>query len=339
MENNELMMKSYAMQVHEGILRNAAASVAFYAETCKGLKKMRDEKLYHSLGFDTFDDYCAEKLNINKRQAYNYIASLERLGEEFLQSNAHLGITKLELISRLPGDVAAEITEDGSAVQMSVREIKALVEENKRLSGQVALFEGELEKVREERDAGVMALEEAKCELRDRPCQVVEKNLSAEQSEKLRAETKAEVEAEMKKQFAAELKEKVQKTTAKLEKTYTEQIKDAEKALAEKARLENTIKERDAEAEKHREEVEKLRRELSVASGVGAEIKVYFDAIKDCFFKVNEKIESLADEERDRYKAAFRGLLAAMGEIIGEDVPSQSPMATALPEGEPCEGE
>ena len=252
-------------------------------------------------------------------------------------SNASLGITKLELISRLPGDVAAEITEDGSAEKMSVREIKALVEENKRLTGQVALFEGELEKVREENDANMMALEEARCELRDRPCQVVEKNLSAEQSEKLRAETKAEVEAEMKKQFAAELKEKVQKTTAKLEKTYTEQIKDAEKALAEKSRLENTIKARDAEAEKYREEVEKLKRELSVASGVGAEIRVYFDAAKDYFLKAINKIEELGEEERERYKAAFRGLLAAIGEIIGEDAPSQSRAATALPEGEPCE--
>ena len=60
-----------------------------------------------------------------------------------------------------------------------------------------------------------MALEEAKCELRDRPIQVVEKNLSAEQSEKLRAETKATVEAEMKKQFAAELKEKIKKAEEK----------------------------------------------------------------------------------------------------------------------------
>ena len=323
MENNEIMMKSYAMQVHEGILRSAAATVMCYAETCKGIKKMRDEKLYRSLGFDTFDDYCAEKLNINKRQAYNYIAQLERLGEDFLQSNAHLGVTKLELISRLPGDVAAEITEDGTVEKMSVREIKALVEENKRLSGQVALFEGELSKVREENDANAMALEEAKCELRDRPIQVVEKNLSAEQSEKLRAETKATVEAEMKKQFASELKEKIKKAEEKTEKKFADKIKDAENATAEKERLENIIKERDAEAEKQREEVEKLRRELSVASGVGAEIKVYFDAIKNYFFKVNEKIESLDEEERNRYKAAFRGLLSAMGEVVGEDEPCE----------------
>lgn len=339
MENNELMLRSYAMQVHESIIQQGTVAAQALMRMCQGLKKMRDEKLFRSLGYDDFDTYCEEMAHIRARQAYNYIATFERVGEEFLQSNASLGITKLELISRLPGDVAAEITEDGSAEKMSVREIKALVEENKRLTGQVALFEGELEKIREERDAGVMALEEAKCELRDRPCQVVEKNLSAEQSEKLRAETKAEVEAEMKKQFAAELKEKVQKTTAKLEKTYTEQIKDAEKALAEKERLENTIKERDAEAEKHREEVEKLKRELSVASGVGAEIRVYFDAAKDYFLKAINKIEELGEEERERYKAAFRGLLAAIGEIIGEDAPSQSPAATALPEGEPCEGE
>ena len=323
MENNELMMKSYAMQVHESIMQSGTVAAQALMRMCQGLKKMRDEKLFRSLGYDDFDVYCEEMAHIRARQAYNYIATFERVGEEFLQSNASLGITKLELISRLPGDIAAEITEDGTAEKMSVREIKALVEENKRLSGQVALFEGELEKAREENDANAMALEEAKCELRDRPIQVVEKNLSAEQSEKLRAETKATVEAEMKKQFASELKEKIKKAEEKTEKKFADKIKDAENATAEKERLENIIKERDAEAEKQREEVEKLRRELSVASAVGAEIKVYFDAIKNYFVKANEKIESLDEEERNRYKAAFRGLLSAMGEVVGEDEPCE----------------
>ena len=316
MENNELMMKSYAMQVHESIMQSGTVAAQALMRMCQGLKKMRDEKLFRSLGYDDFDVYCEEMAHIRARQAYNYIATFERVGEEFLQSNASLGITKLELISRLPGDVAAEITEDGTAEKMSVREIKALVEENKRLSGQVALFEGELSKVREENDANAMALEEAKCELRDRPIQVVEKNLSAEQSEKLRAETKATVEAEMKKQFASELKEKIKKAEEKTEKKFADKIKDAENATAEKERLENIIKERDAEAEKQREEVEKLRRELSVASGVGAEIKVYFDASKDYFSKAIIKIEELDEEEKEKYKSAFRGLLAALAEVI-----------------------
>ena len=334
MENQELMMKSYAMQVHESIMQSGAVAAQALMRMCQGLKKMRDEKLFRSLGYDDFDTYCEEMAHIRARQAYNYIATFERVGEEFLQSNAQLGITKLELISRLPGDVAAEITENGSAEQMSVKEIKRLVEENKRLAGQVALFEGELGRIREECDANVMALEEAKCELRDRPVQVVEKDISAEQSEKLRAETKATVEVEMKKQFAVELKEKIKKTEEKAEKKFADKMKDAENATAEKERLESIIKERDAEAEKHREEVEKLKRELSVASGVGAEIKVYFDAIKDYFSKANEKIESLETEEKDRYKAAFRGLLSAMGEIIGEVTTSQSAEPT---EGESCE--
>ena len=39
--------------------------------------------------------------------------------------------------------------------------------------------------------------------------------------------------------------------------------------------------------------------------------------------EVKEKTESLDEEERNRYKAAFRGLLSAMGEVVGEEEPCE----------------
>ena len=39
--------------------------------------------------------------------------------------------------------------------------------------------------------------------------------------------------------------------------------------------------------------------------------------------EVKEKTESLDEEERNRYKAAFRGLLSAMGEGVGEEEPCE----------------
>ena len=85
-----LILKSYAMQVHESIMSSKASAAAALMEMCKGLKKMRDDRLFHSLGYDDFDVYCEEMAKIRSRQAYNYIATYERLGEEFVQSNGSL---------------------------------------------------------------------------------------------------------------------------------------------------------------------------------------------------------------------------------------------------------
>lgn len=64
-------------------------------EVCKGLKEMRDEKLYKELGYRNFEEYCTQSVGIKRRQAYNYITIAENLSERFLCSRLH----KMELRS------------------------------------------------------------------------------------------------------------------------------------------------------------------------------------------------------------------------------------------------
>ncbi len=102
---SEILIKEYseitgeradeAAKLHAQIMANGQVAASALLEFCKGLKRMRDEKLYTELGFDTFEDYTEKLAGIKSRMAYHYISCYENLGTTFLQSNANLGITKL----------------------------------------------------------------------------------------------------------------------------------------------------------------------------------------------------------------------------------------------------
>lgn len=306
-------------------MRSGAAAASFLVEMCKGLKKMRDDRLYRSLGYDDFDIYCEEMAHIRARQAYNYIATYERLGDEFLQSNAQLGITKLELISRLPGDVAAEITEDGSAAEMSVKEIKALVEENKRMTGQITLISDQLDEMtakseelarqNEELEQSNKDLTQCKSELEtqlfERPIEVVEREISDEEKNKIAAEARASAEADLKKKYDAEAKEKIEAEKERMQKKYGELSKEADETHE---RLEKAL----LEKEKREREIEVLERKLASASDTGAIVKVYFQTIQETFNKAVEIIEKMEPTESGKYKSAFVVLLDKMIDSVNE---------------------
>ena len=118
-----------ALKLHQEIMANGAIAAQALYEMCRGLKRMRDEKLYVSLGYDDFDTYCVEKANFKKRQAHNYITAYEQLGKEFLQSNAQLGITKLELLTHVPALDRSEFMENNDVSELSVSELKKRIEE------------------------------------------------------------------------------------------------------------------------------------------------------------------------------------------------------------------
>ena len=298
-------------------------------EMFKGLKKMRDDRLYRSLGYDDFGEYCEKMAKIKSRQAYNYIATYERMGEEFLQSNASLGITKLELISRLPGDVIEEITESGEAERMSTREIKALVEENKRMTGQITLISDQLAEMTAQSEELARKAEEAEerneelsrcnAELQEqiysRPIEVWEKGVSEEERKKI----------------ADEEREKASATFKEREREITRQKDDEARAMVAKARerldrkineLEKVALAANEEKERLETEVDALKKAASSASESGAIVKIYFQAIQESFNKAVELIEKMEPSEKKRYGKAFETVLARMTEAL-EDVTAE----------------
>ncbi|MDE6776416.1 MAG: hypothetical protein K2J25_00620, partial [Oscillospiraceae bacterium] len=61
-----------AMKLDRHIKTNAQMAQDSLYEVCKGLKEMRDDKLYQELGYQNFEDYSENEVGIKRSQAYNF---------------------------------------------------------------------------------------------------------------------------------------------------------------------------------------------------------------------------------------------------------------------------
>ena len=129
-----------AIELHNSIVSAMKEAALALVSLCENLKRMRDTGQYKALGFEKFEEYTEQACRIKKRQAYNYIATYERLGGTFLQSNAQLGITKLQLLTEVCAVDRADFAEQNDLEGMSVSEIKKLIAENKEYSEQLSMF-------------------------------------------------------------------------------------------------------------------------------------------------------------------------------------------------------
>ena len=128
---NYITKREEAYVVHNRILANGKIVQTALIDMCKDLKEMRDRALYTELGYETFEEYSEQACGIKQRQAYSYIAAYEKLGENYFEENAHLGITKLELISQISSYEREDFLAENDVEKMSTRELKKQVEEYK----------------------------------------------------------------------------------------------------------------------------------------------------------------------------------------------------------------
>lgn len=261
-----------ALDVHNSIIAAEQTAATAIMSLCENLKKMRDTGLYKSLGFERFEDYTEQACNIKKRQAYNYIQTYERLGGSFLQSNAQLGITKLQLLTEVCAVDRDDFVAENDLEGMSVAELKKLVEENQQKGEQLSFLEDKIAKAEDdsdEKDKRITELQEEIEQLRNRPVEVAVQEPSAEDIEKAVAARTQSLKAEFdkqKQQFESESKEKIKDAK---EKALKKAEKDKQKAVEEaraaaKAEVEQKYKEQieSAEAEK----AEALKKAEEVAS-------------------------------------------------------------------------
>ena len=284
--NNNLPERVQAEELHRKILLNANMACASFVEACKCLKEMRDTKLYTQLGFEKFEDYTLQALNIKERQAYTYIQTIERLGERFLQSNAEVGITKLSLLTALPPDERERVVEENDLAGMSTEEVKRLVREHDERGEQISLLEDKLKTAEAE-------LKEAQ----NKPALVAVQEPDKETLDKIRSECNAAAEKQIKAaQKAAEaatteIKGKIEKYKAQLEEIGKERAEALEKAGA-------------------------LQKKLAVsASPETVKFTFYFDALQkdysallDCLQKIKEQDATTAEK--------FKEAMQKYGEII-----------------------
>ncbi len=127
-----------AVAVNSRISAHALAMQDNLFEVCKGLKEMRDDKLYKELGYKNFEEYCKAEHGISDRQGRKMLSIIDSNILENRNSSSAFGVTKLYLLSRLTDEEREEITENNDVESMTVKELK---NEIKGLKSQLELAE------------------------------------------------------------------------------------------------------------------------------------------------------------------------------------------------------
>lgn len=301
-----------AMQTHQRILANGEICAQSLLEICKDLKTMRDDKLYEEFGYASFDEYTENAVGIKPRQAYTYISTYERLGSSVLQSNASLGITKLDLIAQINPVERTEMLAEGTFDGMSVSEIRELVKKAKDQGEQISLLQEQLEAAKGKADSTAEEPDTEKDELRER-VETLEKRLeqdrraheaALEQAKREAAESAAQKDPSEAEKARLEAVVKAAKREAKKEKeaaVAAEQEKQAEKIKALEAALEG------ANAEQHR-----LEKQLELSDTASAKAMVYIKALQDNFNALFALLAEMPEEQQNKFKGAVRKLTAVM---------------------------
>ncbi len=132
-----------ARTITERIRANGQIAVNAVCAIGKDLRTMKIEGLYTHIGYETFEDYAEKEFSLKRRQTYQYISVYENLGEEFVQSNAQLGITKLALLTQIDAVDRREVMEENDLEGMTVNEVKELIDKVKQQGEQLSMFESE----------------------------------------------------------------------------------------------------------------------------------------------------------------------------------------------------
>ena len=116
-----------AVTLTRNIIANAQAAQQSLYEVCKGLKEMRDGKLYKELGYQNFEDYTENEVGIGRAHAYRYLSIAENLTEDFVSSMRQIGTTKLALLAKLDEPTRETVQETVDVESVTVRELKAQI--------------------------------------------------------------------------------------------------------------------------------------------------------------------------------------------------------------------
>ena len=286
-----------AIELHNSIVSAMKEAAFALVSLCENLKRMRDTGQYKALGFEKFEEYTEQACRIKKRQAYNYIATYERLGGTFLQSNAQLGITKLQLLTEVCAVDRADFVEQNNLEGMSVSEIKKLIAENKEYAEQISMFS----ESKEQQEQELRRLEDENEALKSRPVEVAVQEPSHEQIEKAVAAKTKELEKSYKDKLKKAKEKERQKAEAEKKKAI-EEARTAAKAEADakyKEQITQAKQDKEAALSKAKEIASKLDknadRELVTAS-------LYFSEAQTQFEKFLTAANKITDEKGAKIK-------------------------------------
>lgn len=131
-----------AVALHQKILISAELAQKNLWDMCTSLKEMRDSKLYKELSYSNFEDYCENEVGMKRRNAYNYIAVVEKIRLENVQPVAQIGIKKLSLLATISEEQQAEISQRVDLESTTYKKLKEEIDKLKK-EAEVAKFHEE----------------------------------------------------------------------------------------------------------------------------------------------------------------------------------------------------
>lgn len=253
-----------AAAMHFEIVQAAKTAVNSLLDLGRKLKRMRDSGRYKDLGFASFAEYTEAAVGIKQRQAYNYIQVVESLPARLIEENAAAGVTKLALLAKLNPEEREDLTGEALA-NITVAELKKLVEERDAMAQQLSIFQTEPEAVAEveaepidpdeirrqaeeetrQQMAAAFAEERTQLEAKHKAA-MSEAVLKAEQAaaaevRKVKADAKKQAEAETRQQVAQAREEAAKAAAAQQEAKYRAELDQAKQAEEEAQRRAETM--------------------------------------------------------------------------------------------------
>ena len=296
---NELLTKrEEAYIVHNRIITNGRILQSALVEVCKDLKEMRDKKLFEEIGYSSFEDYAEQACGIKQRQAYSYISAYEKLGSEYLNDNAALGITKLELISQISSYEREDFLEKVNPEEVSTRELKQEVENYKKQTEQLTL---DLEKPDNDK------------------AELVEKNKELESELKKEKGNKEIVIQPEKASDNSEIKKEYEQQIKELKKEKSEAVKQAKESVTKKFNemLEKISNEK-AESEKKLQEALK-KAKVNNADEITLAVRFLFNDLQSTANEIKDrisKIEQTDSATAEKLRAAIKSVLSDISNNI-----------------------
>ena len=131
--NNEISADYIkARELDRRIKTSAQLAQQSLYDMCMSFKEMRDSRLYKELGYSDFGEYCENEIGMKRANVYHYIAIVERLPDDFVYSNIQIGQQKLYFLATLDEEERTELTENTNLESVSVRELKAKIDDLKK---------------------------------------------------------------------------------------------------------------------------------------------------------------------------------------------------------------
>lgn len=293
MNNNEVMLRpeQEAFLITERIKDYGRIAVNAVCNIGKDLRRMKTENLYVHLGYDSFEDYAEKEFQLKRRQAYQYISVFEKLGEEFVQSNAQLGITKLALLASANPEDRTEIMENENVEDLTARELEELIAKTKEQGEQLSMLTEEKEALESDSERIQRENEELHAKIEELQARIIEP-----------------AEREVIKEVVKEIPdEKAEKELAKVRKAHAAVEKELEKAKSEIESVKHIKEQMHEEAQRKIDELNGKIAELAKAAEKPAENtdKSNFKAMYASAYKeisgLIEFVREAEPEERELY--------------------------------------